>query len=226
MDQSPVSSCKGYEHEDYRIALFYLYVDLASANNVKQHVDFHRSLCEQLNLGGRIRISGEGINGVLGGLHQNLLSYQAQVTNELERISVGGGPLDVKYCLLREDLSIESQLFDSLIVKETKTVISLFNDEKISKKAYRRRKKEASQQQGKRDLAAELLAKAPSTHLTASEWNDKLEEASSSEKALLLDVRNVYESRVGYFSAPQVPTLLTNTRKYSCLLYTSPSPRD
>lgn len=57
---------------------------------------------------------------------------------------------------------------------------------------------------------------SPSEHLTAEEWNEKLGRATE-ENALLLDVRNVYESRVGHFSTQNVPTLLTNTRKYSDL---------
>lgn len=35
--------------------------------------------------------------------------------------------------------------------------------------------------------------------------------------AILLDARNVYESKVGYFEVPGVPTLLSNTRKYASL---------
>jgi len=41
--------------------------------------------------------------------------------------------------------------------------------------------------------------------------------ASSDKSALLLDVRNVYEMKVGHFAHPSTPTLLTNTRKYSDL---------
>jgi predicted sulfurtransferase len=59
-----------------------------------------------------------------------------------------------------------------------------------------------------------MMELEPAQHLSADEWNDKLQKA---ENALLLDVRNVYESRVGHFSVSTVPTLLTNTRKYSDL---------
>mmetsp|Transcript_42341 Transcript_42341/g.102334 ORF Transcript_42341/g.102334 Transcript_42341/m.102334 type:complete len:273 (+) Transcript_42341:826-1644(+) len=76
---------------------------------------------------------------------------------------------------------------------------------------------------GKAALSAELpriqnemMKLSPSQHLTAEEWNDKLRRADG-ENALLLDVRNIYESRVGHFSSSNVPTLLTNTRKYSDL---------
>jgi len=58
----------------------------------------------------------------------------------------------------------------------------------------------------------------PARHLSAMEWNEKLDEVASSDKsALLLDVRNVYEMKVGHFVHPSTPTLLTNTRKYSDL---------
>jgi rhodanese-related sulfurtransferase len=57
----------------------------------------------------------------------------------------------------------------------------------------------------------------PAMHLSATEWNQKLDEVDSPDSALLLDVRNVYESRVGFFQHPTTPTLLTNTRKYSDL---------
>ena len=58
----------------------------------------------------------------------------------------------------------------------------------------------------------------PARHLSAMEWNEKLDQVASSDKsALLLDVRNVYEMKVGHFVHPSTPTLLTNTRKYSDL---------
>ena len=146
---------------------------------------------------------------------------------------------------MRKDLSIESQLFDSLQVKQTQTVISLFDQqyydyedsvqEKDKKKKkshtnrYQRRKEKKKQQQEEeqaqpssldfKSLRQEVMEKPlrPSQHLSPSEWNTKLDSIQSDNDALLLDVRNVYESRVGYFTHPTTPTLLTNTRKYSDL---------
>jgi rhodanese-related sulfurtransferase len=162
--------------------------------------------------------------------------------------------LDMKYCRLRKDLSIESQLFDSLQVKVTQTVISLFDqqyyleeEEATTKKKkthcsrYQRRKEKRKQQQQQqveeeeqqqqqqptpspslldyKSLRHEVMEKPlrPSQHLSPSEWNTKLDSLTNDNDALLLDVRNVYESRVGYFTHPKTPTLLTNTRKYSDL---------
>ena len=40
---------------------------------------------------------------------------------------------------------------------------------------------------------------------------------SSESTSIIIDARNVYESRIGQFRVPGVPTLLANTRKYSSL---------
>lgn len=63
----------------------------------------------------------------------------------------------------------------------------------------------------------------PATHLSPSEWNEKLLQYSKekamhgSEDVILLDTRNVYETRIGHFAVPQLPTFFPNTRKFSSL---------
>jgi len=87
----------------------------------------------------------------------------------------------------------------------------------------------------------------PATHLSPTEWNDHLlsyknkqsnesidnfdtnnehdnqhdnqhdNDGGDGSGAILIDARNIYESKIGYFSSPNVPTLLTNTRKYSTI---------
>jgi hypothetical protein len=148
--------------------------------------------------------------------------------------------LDMKYCHLRKDLPVQSQLFDRLVVKETKTVINLFDgignfsEPKTSKKQsgrYRRRRERKAMQNDPRNADKDTLLDLPSLHhavmeepvrpskhLSAAEWNRKLDDVESSDNALLVDVRNVYESKVGHFAHPTTPTLLTNTRKYSDLV--------
>ena len=249
-------------HSSWRIALYYIYVDFPSNEEVQEHVQFQKKLCESMGFQGRIRVSSEGVNGVLSGLFPLQQQYERQVTaklaNAINHNNKESLDLDVKYCLLRDDLSIESQLFQNLIVKETKTVISLFdqipnavqpieeetssnlsngNNRRSNQSNRRRRRKQQRQQQkeqtGEKSLnnhnriQQEMLEVEPAQHLSAKEWNAKLLSSSSgvspsnsslnSSSAILLDVRNVYESRVGYFSAPKIPTLLTNTRKYSDL---------
>lgn len=217
------------EFSAWRIALYYIYVDLSADNQVEEQVSYHRELCEQWDLKGRIRISYEGINGVLSGPYELLQEYERLVAQRLESVCQERIDLDLKYCSLREDLSLDSQLFDNLIVKKTQSVISLFDSEPTIK-SKRCRKRQAQKQRQETppsetngsssiDVARiqkEMMQRAPSPSLTAEEWNEHLL-GEKKHSALLLDVRNVYESRVGYFTAPGVPTLLTNTRKYSDL---------
>jgi predicted sulfurtransferase len=304
---------------------------------VADHIAFHQSQCEFLGLKGRVRISPEGINGVLTGLVASLQDYERAFRAELHRLAEASmildchpepkkkdsttkkernvmdstmstttttttstftdddacngndddddddeddddddeqdkdydyDYLDIKYCPLRRDLSIESQLFDTLTVKETNQVVSLFETDELeskgsttragrgrrSKQSNRRQRRRKEQQQQHKELVEctpeqqaerkelkEIQKRLSSSlqmgssnkaapHLSAREWNAKLAQLAAeaaaanktstttgSSKAMLVDVRNVYESRIGHFAVPNVPTLLTNTRKYSDL---------
>jgi predicted sulfurtransferase len=90
-------------------------------------------------LGGRIRIASEGLNGVLSGNLLDLQEYETQLRNLLFQIhnSTGGSDdeteleLDMKYCQLRTDLSITSQLFTKLQAQVTDTVVGLFDKDMI-----------------------------------------------------------------------------------------------
>jgi len=288
-------------HDLWRIALYYIYIELTPAQ-VESHITLQRQVCDELGLNGRIRISQEGVNGVLSGKHEVLLEYEKQITYALQSASKGlergltctdnktddneeiRVDLDVKYCELRKELPVQNQLFDRLIVKKTQNVIGLFDQsigqeqqrqqQKLSKSERQRRRRERKrrEQEQKRQaklenqhesqqlqqiscLATSIIPpndetlkkdsdetitkeKAPSgsldmgslyrsvmeeplkpaQHLSGKEWNEKLDDVSKSDKsALLLDVRNVYEMKVGHFAHPSTPTLLTNTRKYSDL---------
>lgn len=97
-------------HTSWRVALYYCYIDLSE---VPKHVEFHRQLCESLALNGRIRVSSEGLNGVLTGLFCNLHQYEQNVMKQLQEVCPDISQaemieLDVKYCFLREDLPSKS----------------------------------------------------------------------------------------------------------------------
>ncbi len=281
-------------HDLWRIALYYIYIEMSAAQ-VASHINLQREVCEGLGLNGRIRVSQEGVNGVLSGKHEVLRIYETRISQGLEMVSDctddnnnddddRAVDLDVKYCELRTDLPVEKQLFDRLIVKNTQNVIGLFDQsiaheqqrqqQKLlkSERLRRRRERKRQQQEAKRrtklgedqqqeeqqqeeqlqsqssitptmaqnqtksvdesnedpslkSLDISSLYRSvmeeplnPETHLSGTEWNEKLDAvASSGKSALLLDVRNVYEMKVGHFVHPSTPTLLTNTRKYSDL---------
>ena len=197
----------------WRIALFYHYVNLAGI--VDQEIEFQRKLCDELDLKGRVRISREGINGVLSGRHCRLMEYEACFARHLEQLKkekvsetnmnnddTNHSELDIKYCHLRQDLSVEAQQFDSLKLVKTDHVISLFENDTDSEA-----------------VLATTQTQVDDSHLSVEEWNAKLLQhmETNSGDAILVDSRNVYESRVGHFAVPKIPTMLTNTRKYSDL---------
>ena len=265
--------------EQHQIALYYLYTPRPLPQELlSQHIQYQKDLCASLSLHGRIRVSCEGINGVLSGRTVDLHQYEERLHDELTRIfsdsnveDHGAGTtdgmsfdLDMKYCKLRPEIPEEQQLFDSLSVKQTREVVSLYemkSEPAANKKGrrggrqarkwrQRQRQLEQEQQQWQQENVQEhavgsdqlskqkeqcngeqsnqssvvpsspedidLKAYPPARHLSPEQWNRQLKSESEGD-AVLLDARNVYESKVGHFAVPGVPTLLPNTRKYSSL---------
>jgi predicted sulfurtransferase len=232
---------KPHPHHDYRIALYYCYLPIPTKTMVTEHVDFHNMIGQRYSLGGRVRISPEGLNGVLSGKLQDLKRYAYDLEQELDRLhytteNQRKWDLDIKYCLLREDIPVEAQLFANLVAKATKTVISLVDtDESQQQRSNRRRKSEPNKVPNNPHFVAQnildqgLHQHKPATHLSPGEWDDYLGEltaANDPSKVVLLDCRNVYESNVGHFLVPQASTILTNTRKYAELPHVLLSQRD
>lgn len=256
------------------IALYYCYPPAGlPKDQLASHKLFHQETCTHLNLGGRIRVSEEGINGVLSGTEDALREYETRLRKELLQLAVmivdetsdgcdydhneDDDPttewLDIKYCHLRNDIPMEQQLFGSLQVKITREVVSLIEPapdnqgKNKGKRCRQRRKQKRMMKQIQEKLAEENESKAattattlaakevvniedwknntPAQHLSPEEWNTKLldlaqqEEGGSFEEseAVLLDTRNIYETRVGHFAVPQLATFFPNTRKFSSL---------
>lgn len=303
-----------YSHDRQMIILYYCYPPTSiPTKQLEVHANFHREACQQLNLGGRIRVSEEGINGVLSGREDKLRKYDAELRKELMSLlysnqcrevnSCREDPtrewLDMKYCHLRKDIPVEKQLFDSLSVKITREVVSLIepadksnrNNENNGRTRCRQRRKQrrrekqrhenlrevnsvdhdlggfkadgcddATEPTVKGDLlkddtlslknlvddshtqqdvnGIEFLPTAlqiqdwekhtPAVHLSPMEWNEKLLQYSqehmthdpnqmNSNDVILLDTRNIYETRIGHFAVPKVETFFPNTRKFSSL---------
>lgn len=224
-------------HDSVMIALYYCYVDVS--NHMSEHLIFQESVCNDLSLSGRVRISPEGINGVLSGTTSDLKKYEQLLAKNLDDISVSGNSssctntprygntLDIKYCHLRSDIPIEKQLFTTLSVKFTKEVVSLMEGTttKTSEKTRRGRNKrsnkkhqsETSRKSTEIDTVIHMNNYEPATHLSPKDWNKELLLSRDESDAILLDARNCYESAVGHFKVEGLPTLLTNTRKYSTI---------
>ena len=308
-------------HDRQMIVLYYCYPPTSiPREQLELHATFHRTKCQQLNLGGRIRVSREGVNGVLSGREMDLRTYDTELRKEfirilysdesffcLERNNDSGEEedptkkwLDMKYCHLRKDIPDEKQLFDSLSVKITKEVVSLIepasttsreSENKKGRARCRQRRKQRRKvklistvrglldETGDCEGTADTTIKeshmnkastkayqefentsnsqvaagvdgieygstvqiqdwekhAPAIHLSPEEWNEKLlrhsrekirhdddEEFKSniingSNDVILLDTRNIYETRIGHFAVPKLDTFFPNTRKFSSL---------
>jgi predicted sulfurtransferase len=207
----------------WRIALYYCYVDVP---DVPCHIRFQQETCNELSLNGRVRVASDGLNGVLSGKRERLKEYETRLREELTvgmasaencRTRTDELELDVKYCLLRNDLPVQEQLFCSLQVQATKHVINLVDE---PRRAPKRGKSKSVRPENSKVLKlwADVQADPTGTvcpHLSPSEWNERITNLGAHETAIIVDCRNSYESAIGYFDAPRVATLLTNTRKYS-----------
>jgi predicted sulfurtransferase len=259
-------------HDDYIIALYYLYRPI---RNVSDHVTWHKTWYKDVSsdsggLGGRIRVSPEGLNGVLSGRKDKVEQYIQAVRHRLSMEEQHADnlddnvDLDVKFCALRPDLPVSVQLFsEPLSVVATAHVITLVADlpsdeshRNMTKRTRHRRrlgqlKKECQAVNARKedtptpnnwlvqqahDIYQRAIAQSsipaavspscmpPAPHLTPAEWNDRLRQFVAESlpndnhtvsNVLLLDCRNTYETRIGYFAVPHVTTVLPQTRQYS-----------
>ena len=196
-------------HDNYRIALYYVYIEITDTD---AHLRFQKDICTRLQLTGRIRVAHEGINGVLSGRIQDLQEYETELVQEIASISLKNfqkSDLDLKYCQLRTDLTVEEQLFANLIAKKTKTVIGLVdlttstNGKKRTKakrtqsdgdatsdssallrRVYQRAMDQIRQRhphpQGQQELGVKDDASSMQVpHLSPSEWDASINELSS-----------------------------------------------
>ena len=150
------------------VLLYYHYVAL-NADEVKATKQAQLSLCKELDLMGRIRVTPEGLNGTLDGTDCNLRLYA-------ERMDAfyGAGLIDWKWAAYPDRCS---RRFTSVSVKIKDEVVGMvLSDE--DRKA--------------------MLDAPGGKHLSAEEWHEALQQATD-DSVVLLDVRNYYETRVGHF---------------------------
>ncbi|EJK44769.1 hypothetical protein THAOC_36664 [Thalassiosira oceanica] len=227
------------DEQQQMILLYYCYVTIEC---VESHAQFHTNTCKATSLNGRIRVSTEGINGVLSGRGHDLREYESKLRHELTTSLIappngGSAPsnnidLDMKYCHLRKDIPVHQQLFDSLSVRVTREVVSLVETPQSKSKGgrsrcrqrRRQRRKEKDMELDCRDTClVDWKNEEAATHLSPSEWNAALLRASEASEGglnkgdVLIDVRNVYESNIGHFAVPNLQTLMPNTRKHSSM---------
>lgn len=153
--------------ENYKIILFYKYTFI---DNTEKEKAWQKSLCEFLNLKGRLIIAHEGINGTFEGTEQNINEYveKLRVRNEFKdiHIKISDGIGDA---------------FPRLSIKIRPEIVSLHL--------------------GNEDFSpTEVTGK----YITAEELHELLE---NKQEFYLIDMRNDYEHKVGYFENSILPKL-------------------
>ncbi|CAI8603559.1 unnamed protein product [Vicia faba] len=177
--------------DQYGVLLYYKYVDIPNLNDL---LTFYRSNCSSLSLLGRVRLSPHGVNVTVGGslssLEQHIEALKANNTLFL------GTDFKLATCHhpLNDDVAKECG-FTSLSIRVVKELVT---------------------------LSSHPLLKSPEisnagTHLSALEFHSTLHNANESPEnsLVLLDARNLYETRIGKFHAPNVETLDPRVRQYS-----------
>ncbi len=190
--------------------LYYSYVEIKDPATVCAE---QRKLCEELHLLGRIRVSFEGLNGTLNGTERELEEY-------IQRTDALFGPIHWKRSTYLPEKEEQAQKFTTLSCQVTKEVVSL-------------------------DLPEEetevMKATPPGVHLTPVEFHQELDKALTNTEAtdgtndtssgnssscnnddrdlVLIDVRNIYETRIGAFEVPsgckRIQKIDPCTRKFS-----------
>lgn len=117
------SAVENADAKDWLVVLFYQYCSL---ENPSCTCAVQLRLCTELGLLGRIRISEEGINGVLGGSAASIYSY-IKAVDETAEFLAAEKPIHWKLGGLSEAqlTSKKSFKFKTLSVKLAKEVVSL-----------------------------------------------------------------------------------------------------
>ena len=171
------------------VLLYYKYASLNAEECQSLAQWFEHESC--IGLTGRVRVALDGINIILKGKKSALEHHMKLVRSHK---SLEGLDIDFK---LAKASSKESSLvttqtkFDGLTIRICKELVTL-------------------------GPMAELTSLSNTgIHLAPSEFHEALLEASSKGVAVLLDARNLYETRLGHFEVSGVTSIDPRTRQFS-----------
>lgn len=178
------------EHTDFEFFLFYTYFKYENSD-FEELIINQRILCNSLNMKGRVRISKEGMNGILSGTTSAISAYQSAIVETY---------IDCVMNWYRSGfvsrIPTELQHFTTLSVKATKEVVSLdLSEEKLSI----------------------VLRIGSGEYVDPDEFHNILEEIESGNGSdlRLIDIRNQYEVRIGTFKGDNFAAINPETRQFS-----------
>ena len=191
--------------EPYLTLLFYNYVTISEPSKL---VEVQKALCTDLSLVGRLRIAEEGVNGCFGGTPENIEKYITIVESD-PRFLPYFQNVDWKRGAPRKDKSVDEQRMVGLIVKAVPELCSFGLANTIPEGATGGR--HASPEE-----FHEMLMSANKDGTDGAAQQVGGESAGSDSKGIaLIDVRNRYETAIGYFSAENVMRVDPMTRQFS-----------
>lgn len=183
----------------YGVLLYYKYAEVPDAAALAA---FYESHCRALALIGRVRVGPDGVNATLGGRMAALEKHVAEMSSNA---LFDGTDFKLASCDDPVDERVARECgFTSLSVRLVKELVTLCANP---------------------SLATPQITCA-GRHLSAAEFHSVLQSvgATSDSEAtveksevVVLDARNVYETRIGKFRVPNVETLDPEIRQYSDL---------
>ncbi|KAL6964630.1 hypothetical protein U1Q18_035682 [Sarracenia purpurea var. burkii] len=180
---------------EYGVLLYYKFTSIPDLDSL---FTFYDSNCRSLALLGRVRLSLNGVNVTVGG---NLSSLEEHIAAVRSNNLFEGTDFKLASCHqpLNDKVAKECG-FTSLSIRVVKELVT---------------------------FSSHPLLQSPEVsnagrHLSASEFHSVLQHAEKGipddhKRLILLDARNLYETRIGKFQIPNIETLDPEIRQYSDL---------
>mmetsp|Transcript_9465 Transcript_9465/g.18752 ORF Transcript_9465/g.18752 Transcript_9465/m.18752 type:complete len:405 (+) Transcript_9465:48-1262(+) len=170
------------------VLLYYCYVKVEDPEKLAKQQE---NLCERLDLKGRVRVAGEGLNGTLAGDPAALDAYKQETENVLGCFDIDWktSPVAIQEVSSNDDGEDTKGVFPDLLIKVVDNLVGA-----------------SGTRMGQNDYAIDRTG----VHLSPSEFHATIAETKP-EDLVLIDVRNQYEYEVGHFKGAVNPS----TRKFS-----------
>ncbi|KAL4519970.1 hypothetical protein Ndes2437B_g04392 [Nannochloris sp. 'desiccata'] len=195
------------------VLLYYYFIPLSTRQLEEQQ--WYMDSCSDLKLVGRCRVARDGVNCTLGGNYQNLQKHASQVAERYNTDSIDF-KLTISAGRKNEQSAAESK-FNQLTVDIVKEVVTIGLDDLL----------EADGDVTAAPITARHASPLEFHHLLQNAANENAARTETSgaensddtvkKETVLVDCRNVYETRIGHFEAEGVITLDPGTRAFSDL---------
>ncbi|RLN30566.1 rhodanese-like domain-containing protein 6 [Panicum miliaceum] len=184
----------------YGVLLYYKYAEVPDAAALAAFYEAH---CRSLALVGRVRVGPDGVNATLGG---RMMALEKHIAEMSSNTLFEGTDFKLASCEDPVDERVARECgFTSLSVRVVKELVTLCSN----------------------PMSAPPEISSAGRHLSAAEFHSVLQNVAgttldavaSAEKneVVVVDARNVYETRIGKFNVPNVETLDPEIRQYSDL---------